>query len=703
MMTGSMLTKQNFAYKGWLLLILLTAVLLRLLSISDIPPGLTHDEADHGVTAVSILEGSREIYFSVGHGREPLYDYVTAMFMTGVGQTFLAGRLTAVYAGLILIAGMAAWVRKAFDGPTAVLTAAGLAVGFWPLMAARQSLRSILLPAIFVFVVFFFWRGLMRLEIRDWRLSASPISNPSTLLRTSLQSPISSFLIAGIMLGITFYTYIPARVLWLVFPLTWGYAWLAAWPLARQSWCGILLMLFTAALIGVLLFTYLQTHPEAEVRIRELSGPLTAVTEGNVSTLWENAQAGLGILTFTGDDFWRYNIPGRPLLPPLMGLLFGVGLVVAVWFGIRPFLQKQRPYLGTASFLALGWLAFGLAPVLVTGSHLSMTRAMGMQPVLYLFPALAIREIGRYVLSKTEGLGVWRLGEWWLYWAAVGLLFVGTAVFTVRDYFVIWANEPEVRVQYETAMATAMRYLNGQEMQDVAVSTITPGQYHSPAVATMMLTNEDIELRWFDGRSSLLLPNSPQAGLILSGFASLPDGLTKYWDMDPVEIIPQPESDRDRPLAVYQFDVADWLAEHEADFTAVPPTQFGEAAVLRGYDLQTTAVVPGETVRLITMWQLGQPVEGIRLFTHLSAADGVPFAQADGLDAPGEAWQTGDYLLQLHEFVVPVETAASQYSLTIGLYTCLDITCNQTQRFPILANNQPAGDQLYLQNLTVTE
>jgi len=240
-------------------------------------------------------------------------------------------------------------------------------------------------------------------------------------------------------------------------------------------------------------------------------------------------------------------------------------------------------------------------------------------------------------------------------------------------------------------------------MQDVAVSTITPGPYYSPAVAAMTLTNKDVELRWFDGRSSLLLPNSPQAALILSGFASLPKGLEKYWDMDPMEIIPQPESDQDRPLTVYQFDTADWLAEHEADFTAVPPTQFGAVAVLRGYDLQTTAAAPGETVRLVTWWQVGQPVEGIRLFTHLSAADGVPFAQADGLDAPGEAWQTGDYLLQLHQFVVPVETAAGQYPLTIGLYTCLDAACKQTQRFPIFVNDQPFGDQLYLQDVTVTE
>ncbi|MEJ2749477.1 MAG: hypothetical protein P8183_16470 [Anaerolineae bacterium] len=117
-------------YRRWLLLILLTAVFLRLYAITNAPPGLTHDEADHGITAWQIVNGMRGVYFTIGYGREPLYDYATAGLMALIGPTYLAGRVTAVYFSLIMIAGMAAWVRRAFDAPTALLTAAGLAVGF---------------------------------------------------------------------------------------------------------------------------------------------------------------------------------------------------------------------------------------------------------------------------------------------------------------------------------------------------------------------------------------------------------------------------------------------------------------------------------------------------------------------------------------------------------------------------------------------
>jgi hypothetical protein len=59
---------------------------LRLYHLTTMPPGLTHDEADHGITAVAILNGAREIYFTVGHGREPLFDYATAGLMALLGQ-----------------------------------------------------------------------------------------------------------------------------------------------------------------------------------------------------------------------------------------------------------------------------------------------------------------------------------------------------------------------------------------------------------------------------------------------------------------------------------------------------------------------------------------------------------------------------------------------------------------------------------------
>ncbi|MBX3055931.1 MAG: hypothetical protein KF770_05605 [Anaerolineae bacterium] len=581
-------------FLGWMLAVLFTAVTLRLFALSHIPPGLTHDEADHGITALSILEGTRAVYFTIGYGREPLYDYATALLMVGIGPTYLAGRLTAVYASLLTIAAMAAWVRRAFDWQTAVFTAAGLAVTFWPLMAARQSLRSIMLPLFFVLAVLFFWRGLgsVKCQVSGVRLPkpdhASRITHytpPPTAHRsllTAYRSPFTAYAFAGLFLGFTFYTYIPARILWLAFPLTLVYVVLAARPYVSQMWRGVLLMLVAAAVVALPLFLYLAANPEAEVRIRELSGPLTAVTQGNLSPLWQNAREGAGILFWRGDDFWRYNIPGRPLWGPVWALLFGGGLLLASWWALRPLIKRQPDahLRGTAVFLALCWLFLGLAPVLVTGASLSTTQAMGMQPVLYLFPALAIREAARKWDADFRGFSrinqkksaFIRVHPRSISNLLIALLFVGTAVITVRAYFVTWANAPEVRVQYEAAMTAVMHYLNEQEGADVAISTITPGQYHTPALAQMMLTNDQVRPRWFDGRTGLLIPHAPNPLIILSGFAPLSEALRGYLDTAvPLTTLPQPATDLDRPLTVYQLNLDEWQAAHRPVTAMNPP------------------------------------------------------------------------------------------------------------------------------------
>jgi hypothetical protein len=599
--------------------------------------------------------------------------------MALIGPTYLAGRVTAVYFSLIMMAGMAAWVRRAFDRPTALLTAAGLAVGFWPVMAGRQMLRSITLPALFVLALLFWWRGTQRLETGDWKLGAGR-------LISSLQSPISHFILAGLFLGATFYTYIPSRVMWGMFPAFLVYA---AWrqrPFLRRAWWGVGLMLAVAALVGWPLLQYLAAHPAVEVRIDELSVPLTAVTQGDFQPLLKNTLASLRLLTIEGDATWRYNILGRPFLQPIMGGLFYLGLVIAVWEIIRGKGSRSR-----ASFLALAWLLAGFSPVLVTGPGLSVTQAIGMQPVLYLFPALAVITAVRF-LSKSKGAREQgskgekasplplRSSATLLFGLAV-VLYAATAVTTFRAYFIDWANAPEVRVQYEATMMAAMDYLNESGVGETAVSTITPHAYHSPAVAQLSLHNEAVNLHWFDGRYSLLLPAADSSTIIIPGFTPLPPLLAGYFDTAVLaQSLPLRPTDEDRPLDIYKVDGAAMRADWLAQFTNVTPVDFGGAVMLLGYDVAET-VYPGDLVHVATLWQVERPLDGAVLFTHLLGVDGMPIVQADRLDVPGESWQAGDWFIQLHEFVVPQGTALGEYSLTTGVYTCPGgIPCPDGQR-----------------------
>ena len=277
-----------------------------------------------------------------------------------------------------------------------------------------------------------------------------------------------------------------------------------------------------------------------------MSAPLQAAAGGDFGPLWANATAALRLFTIEGDQTWRYNLPGRPLLPWALGWLFYAGLLVAGWQVVAGLKRKETAdytdyadssvlesaksaksadaFSSPGAFLALVWLALGFAPVLVTGPGLATTQAIGMQPVLYLFPALAL-VAGWRAIRNSSSL-VTRHSS--LVTLLLVVLYAAIAVGSARAYFGLWANSPEVRVQYETTMVTALRYLDAHGRGAAAVSTITPGQFHTPAVAALTLHNPAVQPRWFDGRESLLLPDAAEATLVIPGFTPVPPALQPY-------------------------------------------------------------------------------------------------------------------------------------------------------------------------------
>jgi hypothetical protein len=124
--------------------------------------------------------------------------------------------------------------------------------------------------------------------------------------------------------------------------------------------------------------------------------------------------------------------------------------------------------------------------------------------------------------------------------------------------------------------------------------------------------------------------------------------------------------------------------------------QIGKAVHFLGYDLQTPEVGPGGEIRIVTLWELKQPLDGAVFFTQLLGQDGLPIAQVDRLDAPGLYWGNGDFLIQLHQFQLPEDIEPGDYPLIIGMYTTPSL-----DRLPILIDGLPFGDHLELPPLKV--
>lgn len=645
-----------------LVAILLLAAGLRFHALTDIPPGMTHDEADHGLDAWGVVQGERPIYFTVGYGREPLYDYSTALLMAFLGPTYLAGRITSVFFGLFLIAGMAAWTRRAFDAPTALLAAAGLAVAFWPLMTARHALRTVTMPALLVAALVAFWRGAeaARAGRRSW----------------------PSWLTSGLFLGLSFYTYIPARITWLLLPAAAGYLLLRRAAGAGRVLRWMALALLLALLTGLPLFVYLGSHPEAEVRIGQLADPLQEVTEGNLEPLFNNARRALGLFSVEGDSAWRYNLAGRPWLPLLPAVLFYAGLLVALWYALR-----ASPWRGAAAFTALIWLVLGLAPSLVTGPELSTTQAIALQPVLFLFPALALVAAMQWLAPHLR-----QPASRLLLLTALPL-YAGWMVDSAHAYFDVWAQQPEVAVQYEQNLVAAVRYLDALEAQTVAVSTDAPGRFHDPATARLFQGNEAMTLRWFDGRYSLLLPAAAgKSSLFFMPDAPAAPKLVPYIETVAATSVDLPQGrqlDVDKEGGVQRLYPQFSPSIH----TLSTDVRFGGVARFLGAALTEDAIQAGETLTVATLWTVvGAAPADLVLFTHLLGEDGAPLAQADRLDVPSDQWREGDLFVQLHEITLPASLEGGVYRLAVGFYPQQD----SRQRLPLEIDGESAGDTLYL-------
>lgn len=664
-------------YLAGMVVILFAAAILRLYELPTVPPGLTHDEADHALSAWDVVNGIRPLYFTIGYGREPFYDYVTAGLMQVTGPTYLAGRLVSVYFSLLLIAAMAAWTRLTFGWQVSWLAAAGLAVGFWPLMTARQGLRSITQPTLFVLAAWSYWRWVVpRFQVSGFKFQVS-----------SFKHHISRLILPALLLGLSFYTYIPARIMWVVFPGVVSFVWLKKRQLPQLLLMQTTVMLGLAAAIGSPLFLYLHNHPEAETRLGQLNGPLTLALQGDFAPLLTNIGGALRLFTLAGDMAWRYNIAGKPWLNPVLGVLFygGVGLAL--------FLMVRRKQFAAAAFFCLLWLFLGLAPALITGPELSTTQAIALQPVLYLFPALLLGWGWQQIHHHPK------LRSWpdYLFWLMALLLYGGTALQTAHDYFTIWGTHPEVRVQYETNLVETIRYVNKEGATDVAISTTTPGPFHSPAVALATATNDAAALRWFDGRYSLVVPDTSNALITFSGFAPLHPALQDYFAAAPFTTLSLKPDDKDRPVTIYQVNGADLLQQWQTLLMPLEAT-FGEHVRLRGYALLDTQTQPGATIRVITWWEIVNRAEALTIFTHLTGGKGPPVAQTDRLDVPAATWVTGDQFLQLHELTIPDNIAAATYSLVVGIYRPQP----PYLRLPVLHDGATIGDSITLTTLTIT-
>ncbi len=490
------------------------------------------------------------------------------------------------------------------------------------------------------------------------------------------------------------YTYLPARVVWVVFPAFLAY--LAMWHrgVFRRVWLSTLGALALGWLLAAPMFLWLHRHPGAEQRLAMLDAPLEALRRGDPSIVLSRAWDGLCafFVPGRGDDFLAYTVPGRPFFDPLTGALFllGVLLCLARW---------RDP----AHAFALIWFVVGISPTLITGAPAATTRSIAALPVAFLFPALAMGEAARRLKASVVGSRRLRACATGV-WALLAVLVAATGFVSARDYFGHWGESPHVRAAYQHTLVEAARYLDARpEGSLVTISTIYPLAPHDPYVFEMSLVRRDLALRWFDGRRALLIPAETAARLVAPSSASLDPHLAGFPGLRLRERVMMRPDDLDPFFVVYDWRPQETLTALRERVSRRPsdpalPADFGGVLHLEGYDLRTPTVPASGVVELLTLWRVtGLPPGELVLFTHALDAGGGIAGQEDRLDAPSWNWQIGDAIAQLHRFTLSTDLSQGTLAIEVGVYTRSDLT-----RLPVVVDGVAIDDRVLLSPIEVT-
>jgi 4-amino-4-deoxy-L-arabinose transferase-like glycosyltransferase len=650
--------------------ILLVAAGLRSYRLVEIPPGVEHDEVAEWQVARGILSGHHALFFREAYGQEPVYLYLQAASISFLGDHVFALRFTSFAVAMLTMAACFRMMRRLFGSRVALVGLALMAVTLWPMFFARVAIRGMTLPLVLCLAADALRSGLK-----------SPISK---LKPPASQSANRQFVVAGMWFGLSGYTYLAARavpILLLAFSV---YLALFAREQMRGKWRGVVLMLAMAALIASPLAVYLWRQPDVQFRVGEVSGPLDQLSRGDPSAVLGGVRDTALMFSVRGDQTVRDNWPYRPVfVEPLSAALFYLGFGVALW-------RWRKPEFA----FVLMWLVTLLVPTMVTAAPPNFVRALGALPPVFALAGIGAAELISVVNRRGDRFSLApRLGVLGILAMVVLNLFL-----TAKDYFVRWPAHPETRFVWQTDLASVAHYLDAASdvPHDVSIAGLS-NETMDDSSLRLLLKRRDLDVRWFDSRTTLILP-AGQGRMFIPRIVPLDPLLSMQlagWgaqeQANPVDRFAWFELPAPR---IAGLETAAFTPDH----VLIPlPAALDNAMVFLAFGTFNPNASPGDAVTILSFWQVKTlPLPPLKAFVHLTDAHGQVYVQSDGLNAPPQFWRPGDVIVQLHRLKLPTE-ATGTYRLELGLYNA------QTGlRAQFLgAAGQPVGDHLVLADVEV--
>lgn len=362
-------TRNRWLEAAAVLLIFAVAIFERTYRFNSIPPGIYVDETNGGLDALYINEGRAVSPFGTGwYGTPNGYLYYMAGMFRLLGANWLSLKLVSLIPAILTVPAVYLLGRLMF-GPLAGLCAMLLmAVSRWHMSMSRWGWNETAPPLFQVLSFFFLIRGLRDRRALDYALS-------------------------GLLMGISIYTYLSARlalatlglyVLYWIFSDPSGW-----WTSLRRSWLGfVLLGVALTVSVAPLAVTYITDPFSYQNRVSEISVFRDVNEQHSLQPLAQNITDILRFFHQTGDHQGKHNLPDEPMLDPITGLLFAIGVAYAflAW-------RDQR------RILLLMWLVLGLAGSFLSSHHESPQsyRSLTALPAVILLAADVLERVARAV------------------------------------------------------------------------------------------------------------------------------------------------------------------------------------------------------------------------------------------------------------------------------------------------------------------
>ena len=638
------MTSGNKIKLGLLIAATVLAAFFRLHQIDQLPPGDGYDPAYYGVDALRILNGARPIMLPPN--REALFSYVVAGCFLVLGASTRAIHIASALVGVLTVPATYLVAEELFSDQEGLLKTYGgaasalmMALSYWHLNWSRYGVRAILVPLFADTTFYFLWRG----------------------LRTGKRW---AFVLCGVSLGLSMYTYQAARLIPILILVGFG----SALQGRKEDLDGrnFLIVVGVSLLVFAPLGYHFLTHPGSFTHRVEQAFVVeeTQAAEGNLQAILKQVKKAALAYNFVGDRDPFSTIPGRPSLNPFFSALFFLGIAVSL-SRIR-----QRPYL----FL-LAWLGVLFIPAAIASKAPTAKRAIGTLPAVAALIAIGALSpwnmLRRWAQDQSPRLSAWLRTAW------IALMIGGFAysgLVTYRDYFITWGSNPNLFTHFEVGISAIGKHI-GELPPDERIY-VSPELPMHPGIRFHSGLREDVQ--GYNGRACFVMPTRCETN---TTYIIVPhkDGHS----LDRLERhFPQGQIVGQGPLHYNQPYFLAYRIPAGTEATATPPytktANLGDNIQLLGYSLEETLYQPGDTIHLNLYHRTRSPMDKrYTVFTHLlgphnPATEGPLWAQDDSEPCrglyPTTSWQAGEIIIDHFTLPIPPSAPAGTYQMSMGLY-----------------------------------